>query len=353
MSLINKQFTIADIAKGAGVSKTTVSRYLNGKFEFMSEETKKRIEMIIQVANYQPNNVARTLKSNRSMQVGVVIADIESPFSSSVIKGVGDVLSDADYSMIIINSDNSLEKEQQAISSLLSQRVDGLVVNTVSATNPFLINLVNQGMPIVLADRFVKNYNFDIVYVETHDAICNVIDHLKESGYGRLYLFTQFYANVSSRYLRREAFIEKMEMLGEIYAEQYVFEVDISEPSTVDWGIQQMLEVCQYDGAPPAIITTNGIVLLHIVNAIKKMGLQLPSDLGLCGFDDWGWAPSMGWASMIAPGITALSAHAHIVGTMSANILLERMNGGESPKKIISVPAELIVRGSTTLHPKD
>lgn len=349
MTPTNKKFTISDIAKSAGVSKTTVSRYINGKFEYMSLETRKRIESIIEVANFQPNNLARSLKSQKSGLVGLVVADIESPFSASIIKGIGDFLRTEGYSMIIVNSDNSFEKEKEYIGSLISQRVDGLIVNTTTCYNPFLIDLANRGMPIVLTDRFVTDYNFDIVYIECRESMASMVRHLLEQGYGRVSLFVQPYDKISPRYMRRDAFLETLRETGIRNAEKYVSVVDLSDPESVPSLLKKMLSLCEKDSAPPAVVTTNGVTLLHLVNAVRALKLEMPNEIGLCGYDDWGWTLGMNWSSMIDPGITALSAQTHNIGELSAKVFLERLKNRESSKKRIALPAELIVRGSTSL----
>lgn len=345
----NKSFTIGDIAKSAGVSKTTVSRYLNGKYEYMSEETRDRIESIIKVSNFHPNNMARSLKSQKSKLIGLVVADIESPFTSSIIKSVGDTLRDFGYNIIIVNSDNSYDKEKEYISSLLSQRVDGLIVNTTINNNPFLIDLANKGMPIVLADRFVKDYNFDITYIECTQSMNTAMHHLYEQGFQKVFLIIQPYDTISARYLRYEAFVEHLKQRGIPDPESYVIKVDLECEDSISCALKEVLADCQNDNTPPAVITTNGITLLHILNAVHSMGIRMPEDLGVCGYDDWGWLPSMGWASMIDKGITALVTQPHLLGKYSAEILLERINNPENPKKSIPVPVDFVVRGSTLL----
>lgn len=346
----DKKFTISDIARSAGVSKTTVSRYINGKFEYMSEETRKRIEMIIQVAHFQPNSLARSLKSQKSGLVGLVVADIESPFSSSIIKSVGDALRTVGYHMIIVNSDNSVEKEREFIDSLVSQQVDGLIVNTTDRQNPFLIDLANRGLPIVLTDRFVTDYNFDIAYIECRRSMHSALQHLQEEGYGKCFLFVQPYDRISPRYMRREAFLEWFSARGVLHPEQQICVVDLADETSVPAAIKKILAE-KNAGAPPAIVTTNGVTLLHILNAVRSMKIRLPAELGVCGYDDWGWTPGMGWASMIDPGITTLASHPHVLGELSVKMLMRRMEHPEQPKKKTAVPAELIVRGSTRLKP--
>ncbi len=345
----NKKFTISDIAESAGVSKTTVSRYINGKYEYMSEETRRRIESIIQVANFQPNNLARSLKSQKSRLIGLVVADIESPFSSSIIKSAGDNLRAAGYNVIIINSDNSDEKEQEYIKSLVSQRVDGLLVNTTTRYNPFLIDLANKGMPIVLIDRFVMDYNFDIAYIDCKKSMHDALSHLDEQGYGKKFLFVQPYDKISPRLLRRESFLEYLRRQNVPSPERRAFVVDLDDGGSVSAALRTVLAESAGDAAPPAVVTTNGVTLLHALNAVHAMALQVPQQIGICGYDDWGWATNMGWASMIDPGITTLASQSHALGVLAGNMLLERMKDPNLPKRKEIVPAQLVVRGSTRL----
>jgi LacI family kdg operon repressor len=108
-----KKMTISDIARAAGVSKTTVSRYLNEKFDMMGPGTRERIKHVIALSNYRPSTIAQSLKSKRTMQIGVIIADISSPFSTALLQGVGEVLDRRGYIPLIVNSGNDIRKEEK------------------------------------------------------------------------------------------------------------------------------------------------------------------------------------------------------------------------------------------------
>ena len=148
--MTQKKVTITDIAKASGVSKTTISRYLNGRFDLMSPETRRRIESVIDVSGYQPSTIARSLKNKRSLLLGIVVSDQSSPFSTAVLLGVGDALRNTEYVPVFVNCDDDPAKERYQISFLLSRGVDGLIVNTTSYENPFLVNLEARGVPVVL-----------------------------------------------------------------------------------------------------------------------------------------------------------------------------------------------------------
>jgi len=145
--------TINEVAAKAKVSKTTISRYLNGKYEYMSVETKERIEKVIEELNYRPSNIARSLKAKNSGVIGCIIADIGSPFSSIVVKGINYVCNKEGYRVLFANTDNDPENEIKSIESLIDSKVDGLIINTTGHNDEYLINLRQNGLNIVLADR--------------------------------------------------------------------------------------------------------------------------------------------------------------------------------------------------------
>ncbi|MFV0351627.1 MAG: LacI family DNA-binding transcriptional regulator [Oscillospiraceae bacterium] len=344
-----KNLTIADIAHMAGVSKTTVSRYLNEKYEFMSEDTRLRIKAVIENANYQPNNIARSLKSHKSMLIGLVVADIESPFSSAVIKSVGDAMNNTGYNIIIANSDKSPKKEQSIIQSLLGQKIDGLIINTTQRQNPFLINIANGGLPVVLLDRDVTDYKFDYAFIENKSPIREAVLHLHQEGFGNIAYITQTpHEQISPRLYRRRAHIETLTELGVQNAADFVYDIEDNQNS-VCAAVKQLMKQSANDTAPPAIITSNGVTLMRVAQAIRSLGLHMPNQIGLCGYDEWGWASELGWAQLMNVGISTLTPSIDQLGKLTVKALLNRIQNPGSKKVHVSVPAPLHVRTSTKL----
>ena len=343
----NKKLTINDIAKMAGVSKTTVSRYINEKYEYMSAETRTRIQKIIETFNYQPSTVARTLKSQKSNMIGLVVADIESPFSSAVIKSIGDALEEKNYYTIIGNANNSYEQEQRVIRSMQAQHVDAFIVNTVSTYNSFLIRQANDGVPIVLLDRFVMDYNFDIAYISNKRSMKTALFHLLDMGYDSIAFFTQAYEDISPRYLRRQAFIDELEKCGANDAENFVYIVENIEG--IKNNIKQVVKSAQMAGKIPAIIAGNGVTMMLVARGILELGLKMPHDIGLLGYDEWGWASEIGLAEMINVGITTLHASTYELGKMTVDILLNRIQNPGMEKQKNSLLSKLYIRKSTML----
>lgn len=340
--------TLADISNLVGVSTTTVSRYLNGKYQYMSEETQDKIRAAVDELGYHPNNLARGLKSNQTKSIGVILAEIESPFSASVVKGIFDACQKNEYSIVILNSDNCLETEKKNIQTLLEQRVDGLIVNTTDKDNPFLVDLAKKGFPILLMDRFVDGYPFDIVYIECDLVVKQSISHMMNAGYKRIACFVPEYQKISPRFMRRNAFIKEMMHYGIESPEDYVFIVDKMDISATRNGILRLLDMTR-DIGPTSIFACTGVTLFSVCNAICTLNLRMPNQIGLCGMDDWGWTDAMNWAQMVPPGITTMSAPIFEVGSKSVEVLLKRMGNESLAQQVIALNSELVVRNSTKL----
>lgn len=350
---VNKHLTIDDIAAAAGVSKATVSRYLNGRRDLLSEKTWNRIHAVIEMTGYHPNYIASNLKKRTTNLVGVLISDISSPFSSALIIGITQFLNKCGYSALIVNNEDSIEKEIENIRSLLSKDVCGLLVNTSSYHNPFLIQIECTGIPIVLMDRKVRNHMFNLITVDHEAGMERLIQHLYEQGYTRPVLFTQDCKNNSTRIRRRTGFIHAVE---KIYSYSPLDQNDIFlvDPRKPDSAVEQLKKLMSSlsDHDIPAIIGSNSIAAVCAANAIHSMGLSVPTQIGLCGIEDWDWSSQLNWPNMIHPAATTLKVHSTELGYQAASLLISRLNNTEGSPEMRIVPSELIVRGSTKLISK-
>ncbi len=340
-----KSYTISDIARLANVSKTTVSRYLNGKYQYMSLETRETIARIIEESGYQPSKLAQNLKLRRSMLIGLSVADIVSPFAAAIIKGAGRLLLGTKYNLVITNSNNNDATQTNAIKSLLEQQVDGILLNSTSSESPEIVAAAKAGMPVVLIDRMIKGHQFDFVGIENEETLANAVAYLKDQGYHEFAFFTEACKDISPRVQRRESFVRLLEKAGVKHAENRVFEIDIDDEKTIS---NAVLKVAKKD-TPCAIIGATGIVLLHTAAVIKNLGLDMPNDIGLCGFDDWSWSSGVSWAELVTPGITTFVASSRKIGERAVELLLDRMVNPDAPAQSIYVSTKFMERGSTKL----
>lgn len=345
-----KSITITDIAQAAGVSKTTVSRYLNGKFSMMSQETRTRIETVIRMANYRPSSIAQSLRGSHSMQIGVVISDISSPFCSSMVRSLGHTLLDAGYVPLFADSKDDPEVEKNLIQTLLSRKVDGLVVNTSSYINPYLIQVACDGVPIVLCDRYVKDFRFPLVSCRHREAVSQLMDHLKEEGFARVALFTQDYRNVSTRFIRRNAYLSSMKKLfPQEDGEALTYQIELTDLQKTKRHIQALLDTCA-PGEVPAIFAINSVCCMHILTALREMGLSSPRDVGICAPDDWGWDSQFCISPLNNSDTTVFNVPPTQIGNIVANILLELLQNPDKEKPSVFLPTELVIRKSTQLR---
>lgn len=331
--------TINDIAREAGVSKTTVSRFLNGKYEYMSQETRKRIEQIIQSAHYRPNKLASSLKSNRSHQIGVLISDICNPISAILVRGISDVCETHGYSLTIYCTDSNLEREQEGVERLIDQRVDGILIHPSDRARSGAV-FADKAMPFAVVDRTI-DAPADTVTTDGREATRTALEHLYAQGFRNLALFTEEPANISTRHERIEAFSSFYRAhIGE-GAEAAVHVIDIRNPGQVRESVKALAE--KQAGGPLAVFTTNGNCLLGVLTAVRQLGLRIPDDLAVCGYDDWPWT------ELVTPGITVISQPVYQMGTEAAQLLFSRIDGGAAQTVPVHrvLRSRLVVRGST------
>ncbi len=333
--------TIDQVARKASVSKTTISRYLNGRYEFMSEETRKRIQTVIEELEYRPNNLARSLKSNHSGLIGVVVADISSPFASILVKGIGDQCTASGYHTIIANTDNDPVKEKEYIEALIDNRVEGLILNITGHNNEFIIELGAEGVPIVLADRAMSELYFDTVTSNNYQMTYQTIEYLIRAGFKEISFFTEEIGVVSSRRIRMQAFLDACKQHFQHDCEEWIRVCSFSDLNDVQ---TSLLDFLGTDKGPHAVFAVNGVMMLSLAQAITNLNLVMPRDLGLCGYDDWGWT------SLVPPGITVISQPSYQVGVEAAKRLLGRIQQKKNMRaKVIELASSLIIRGSTKL----
>lgn len=329
--------TIADVAKAAGVSKTTISRYLSGDYKSISEATLKRIKETVAELKYRPNRMARGLKADRSYSIGMIFADISNPYSTSVLRGAEDVCTKSGYSMIVCNTDNDAAKEKNYIAMMQAHRIDGLIIHPTGHNQDILHELAEDRTPVVLIDRKIPGLEFDMVTTDNYQAMTDAMEFFLHQGYKRIGFFSQPILHVSSRMERCQAYMDALRKADLPSSDIYEFEYRSQEQ------LEKQLErfISLTEGQPRMIFAVNGITQLKLMGAIQKKGLRIPEDVGIAGFDDSDWAP------MIGAGITTIAQPTYEIGQNAMERVLQRINGDDSQEQYIPLPGKLIIRGST------
>jgi LacI family kdg operon repressor len=175
--------TIADVARDAGVSKTSVSRYLGGEIALLAEGTRTQIESSIARLGYQPNQMARGLKRGRTRLIGMVVADVLNPYSVAVLNGAEAACQEHGYTLMLCNTANDEQRERQSLAALRSYSVEGLLVHTQGRSLRELQQLAAGPIPVVLIDRKLAGLQVDLVGLDNHHAARMATRHLMDQGF--------------------------------------------------------------------------------------------------------------------------------------------------------------------------
>ena len=339
--------TIDQVAKLSGVSKTTVSRFLNHKYENISEETRQRIAQVIEELGYRPNRSAQRLKAGKTMLIGCSIGDVSSPFSGLLLKGITDVCEAAGYQVLFADCGEDPAKERLALDGFLENRVDGLIVNSPGGNDEYLVEVHDRGVPVVLADRgMVQPGRLDAAISEYDRSIRECVRLLLDCGYAHIAFFTETIGCIMPRIQRRDSYISALRDLvgGRMCPE--IYEFDPAEESACLRCVERFRTA--HRGERVAILSVNGVTARHVLVAFQQLGVRAGYDFGLCTFDDWTWF------KLVPPGITAVQQQTEALGAAAAQLLLDRISGVtayDAPASVLELPTKLCVRGSTVKEP--
>lgn len=331
--------TIADVARHAGVSKATVSRFLNHRETLLSPEIAARVETAIAQLGYTPSPMAQSLKRGRSRLIGLVVADITNPYSVAVLRGAEQACREAGYLLMLFNLGNEGERETAGIHALSSYRVEGFILNTMGHDAGALLETARQGKPMVLVDRLHKGLDVDFVSLDNRQAIYLSAQHLLDAGYHELLLVSEPLGEVSSRVERVQAFGSFV--AGHPAVAGHCVESREQDRDTLSQALLACRDRAQARSTVPAIIANNAVVTLRIVAAVDRLGWELGRDVGLIGIDDTEWAPYVG------PGISTVSQPTNELGRKAAQCLMQRVGGSSVPARQILLAGTLMARGSS------
>jgi len=325
--------TIDDVARHAGVSKATVSRYLNPGEKQLSAEIAARVEAAIGALGYRPSPMAQALKRGRSRLIGLIVADVTNPYSVAVLQGAERTCREAGYTLMLVNIGKEEGREREAIRLLASYQVEGFLLHTLRRDAAAVDDAAAHGKPVVLIDRRPGDAQVDLVGLDNAGAVRLCIDHLTEQGYGELLFVTEPLLGVSSRTEREAAFRAAAGTRGR------TFEGGAEATPTLDEALKAFHKGAR--ASPCAIVSANAVVTLRVAAAAQRLGLALGRDIGLVGFDD------TEWAALVGPGVSSISQPTDDIGRCAARCLIERIGGLQMPARQILLPGALVVRGSS------
>jgi LacI family transcriptional regulator len=334
----SNQITIKDIARILGISPSTVSRALKDHPD-INADTKRAVNELANKLKYQPNAVALSLKNSRSNTIGVIIPEIVHYFFSSVISGIEDVASQKGFTVIICQSNESFEREVANARTLLSHRVDGILVSISKETHSFdhLTNLQEGGIPLVFFDRIAPQIIADHVIINDMEASRNATRHMIETGRKRIAHFAGPQSLIIGRE-RLQGYLNALAESGLPVDNRLIVEADTFEKAR-----NAVVEMLDSGIVPDGIFAVNDLTAIGAMQTIQKRGYKIPDDIAIVGFSDGRFS------GITDPNLTSVDQHGYEMGTTAAEMLFQRILSSE-PEYIPQVKvlnADLIARGSS------
>ena len=326
---------MSDVAKLAGVSTMTVSRVLNENPN-VTDSMRQRVFAAIEQLRYQPNEVARSLREQRSRQIGVIVPYLFDPFFADCAHAIGTVAKQHSYSVVLSTSSEDPNAEFEEASRMLRRNVEGLIIIPTHPSGNASLLLAHEfeRMQIVTVDRPVEGSRFDSILVENERGAQIGTSHLISLGHRRI-TYVGLTDNLYTMNMRHRGYSAAMEAAG--LKAHAIFVSDTLEDS-ID-AVRKLLAVKK---PPTAIFSANNLLTRHVLQSLQALGIHPPKPVALVGFDDFDTA------CLLRPGITVVRQPSDVLGRTAAEVLFARLAEPKrrSAGKHKVLPVELIVRGS-------
>lgn len=333
--------TVRDVAKLAGVAPITVSRVVNNT-GYISDKTRTRVNVAIQQLGYVPNTLARSLRSRQTNILALVLTDITNPFWTTVARGVEDAASDAGFNLILCNTDESGTEEDKYLRLLLEKHVDGMLyVPARGSVEPVHV-IQKQNVPVVVLDRRLPSLVADVVRCDSEGGAYQLVQLLLSLGHRRISALSGP-RGISTADDRVTGYLRAMHEAGISENNMHV----LYDQYTVVGGYEMAKSILAQTPHPSAIFAANNFIAIGAFKALQDVGLRIPEDIALVGFDDF---PVM---LMIDPFFTVAAQRPYEMGHKATELLLARLThqAPDAYQEII-LPVDILIRKSSGSGPQ-
>ncbi len=326
--------TIKDVAKLTGLSIATISKYINGGN--VLENNRTLIEKAIKELDFKVNEIARGLKTSKTMTIGVLIPDLENIFCTSIVSNIENILLQSGYSTIICDYKENPELEKEKLQFLLNKMVDGILIMPLGGFEEGAGEAISKNIPVVLIDRPIKDINCDVVLVDNLNASYDAVEQLITRGHKRIGII----CGPESIYTARERLKGYIRVHGD-----YAMEVDSTLVKTGDYQVESgynlLNELLDLESPPSAVFVTNYELTLGAIMAVNERNVKIPEELSFIGFDN------LQMARIVKPPLSIVVQPMQQIGETAANLLLKRLKGDMSNfPSLFRLKADLLVRES-------
>lgn len=340
---------IQQVARAAGVSTATVSRFFAGQ----SVRSHEAITRAVSLLDYSPSPVARSLKSGRHHAIGVIVPDIANPFFAALVKGIESEARGSGFELILGNSDEDATIESSLVAAI-SRRADGLIIAPVVEDDAAVAGFIAAGTPAVLVDRDVVSgrgdgngdesgaprRTVDRVLVDNAAGAALAVEHLAGLGHRAIAVISGPLDSTPGR-ARHAGFLTEMARQGLPVSDDLVRFADFRE----EGGYAAMAELVDLPEPPTAVFVANNLMSIGALRLLNDRHISVPDAISVVGFDDLSFAP------LLNPPLTVIRRPDVLQGATAARLLLRRLQAkpGEGlPPERLSLPVELVIRGSTS-----
>jgi len=336
------QITIKDIARALNLSNSTVSRALKGSYQ-ISEATQKLVKDYAVKHHYRPNVLAQSLKSRRSKSIGVIFPSVSNNFFGEVTNGIEAVASTSHYQVVIVQTNESAEKELDNIKQLILRSVDGLLISCTTQTTDtaFFQELLNDGFPIIFIDRTIGNLAAHCVVADNVDGAYQATLHLIEQGYQRIAQITSS-PNVSITIQRLQGYFKALNQNNLTVEDDYIKYCQHGgmDDAEVERAVTELM---QMPNPPDAILTASDRITIKCFSVLLKKGIDIPGQVALAGFSNFS-APEL-----FNPSLTTVKQPAFEMGKAAVELMLGLLESKHPPTEFVKkvLPTELLIKSSS------
>lgn len=331
--------TIHDIAKRLNITASTVSRALNNHPR-ISAATKKAVQKAAEILNYQPNQLAASLRSGKSNIIGIIVPSIDRSFFSSVVHGIEEIANTARYNVMICQTHDNYEKEVANVNALLNAQVDGIIVSFAKDTKKFdhFLKAKEKGVPVIMFDRTNDELEMSQVVIDDFLGAYKATEHLIQQGCKRISHFTNVRKiNIYKERLR--GYKAALASYGLPYDDAYVMEGNLQ----LEDGRVAMEKLLKMPKPPDGIFSASAYGIMGALQVLKEHHINVPEQVKLVGFSN---EP---FTYLTEPSLSTVEQHSMLMGNAAAEIFLEEVTNRDkkfTPQKIVLKP-ELIIRKSS------
>lgn len=329
-----KPVRMADVAERAGVSIATVSHVLSGRRP-VAEHTRLRVQQVIDDLGFQPNAIARSMVTQRTHTIALIVPDITNPFYPAIARGLQDVLTPVDYFALLASTGGDSATERHLVELMVARQVDGIAFagyyKHVHDVEPALA----AGIPVVLLGSRTPRVGIDTVTSDNVGAAALATQHLLEQGHRRI----GFISGPAGLGPVADRVLGYQEVLKE-NGVPVPTELMVRTQFTREGGREGMARLLELAARPEAVICTNDIVAIGAMDAARQAALRVPHDVAIVGFDD------IDAASLVSPALTTVRIPAREEGAASGRLLLHRLTENAQPPQSVMFSGTLIRRES-------